>query len=85
MNITEAHQQKIDRINAYVKRTVESGGTDENILEGIYDYMQDFKSLMDELPKGGINFLCNNYDEFHRFSKILELLAEGLQSGKIKV
>lgn len=85
MDITNKQRERAERIDFFVKTTIESGGTDEDILIGMYDYANDFKSLMDELPSGGLNLLCNQYDGFFRYAKLLENLAGGLQSGEIKI
>ena len=85
MEISKNQRERAQRIDTFVNTIFENGGSEEDILTGMFDYMNDFKVLMDELPNGGVDFLCSQYQGFFRFAKLLERLAEGLQSGKIKV
>lgn len=41
MFITESQKKKVERIDVFVKATLRNGGSDEDILIGMYDYTRD--------------------------------------------
>lgn len=49
------------------------------------DYMGTFKQLLDTCSGEDMDALCDRYDGFHRFAKLLERLAEGIADGSIPV
>lgn len=51
----------------------------------MYDYMYTFKQLLDASSESEINQLCQQYDGFYRFAKLMERLAEGIADGSISV
>ena len=79
--------EKCDRlaqkINAWVQGVLDKGGGDEQLLEGIYDYMAPFKTIMDNLSRRELDALINKYDGFYRFTKLLEDLAQAIADGRI--
>ena len=85
MNISKEHIERAERIDTFVNTILNNGGSEGQILMNMEPYMHDFKFLMDNLPKGGMDVLCSRYDGFYRFAKLLEKMAERLSSGKIKV
>lgn len=82
--MTERQKQQIERIDSYVGEILATGGDHENIMTGMYDYMGDFRELMDELPKGELDRACEDNPGLLYFAKILEMLAQGLSDGSIK-
>ena len=40
---------------------------------------------MDSSSKSEMNELCERYDGFYRFAKLLELMAQGIADGSIEV
>ena len=54
-------------------------------LLGMADYMDTFKAVMDSSSPDEMNQLCERYDGFYRFGKLLEALAQGIQDGRIRV
>lgn len=85
MDLTEKQRERAERIDVFVKSVIKNGGSDEDILIGMYGFANDLKILMDELPSSGLNALYHRYDGFYRFAKLLESLAGGLQRGEIKI
>lgn len=85
MAITKHDSKKAKRIHNYVQGIVHRGGTDENIMQDMADYMADFKYLMDNLSVQDRDKLFEHYEGYLRFGKILENLARGIESGDIKV
>jgi len=51
----------------------------------MFPYMQGFKGIMDNAAAGEMNLLTNQYDGFHKFAKLLEKLAGGIQDGVIEI
>ena len=48
-------------------------------------YMQGFKGIMNNASSGEMDLLANQYDGFHKFAKLLEKLAGGIQDGVIAI
>ena len=55
------------------------------IFRDMSDLMPGFKRLMDTAGHEGIQQLCTQYEGLYQYAKILESIAEGIHSGKIKV
>ena len=72
--------QKIDQ---WVLGVLAQGGNDEQLLEGMYDYMAPFKTIMDSLSPREMDALAMKYEGFYRFSKLLERFAEAIADGRI--
>lgn len=83
MKLKPSHHQKAMRIDHYVNQILLQGGNDEHILQNMYDYMSDFKFLLDHSPNGEIQLLIQQYQGFYRFVKVLENLAHGIAEGVI--
>nr|WP_106441015.1 arylsulfatase regulator [Yersinia pseudotuberculosis] len=58
---------------------------DAQLLQGYYDYMEAFKRVMDSASKVQIDYIGLQYPRFFRFAKWMELLAQGIADGAIKV
>ena len=84
MSLTNQQTQLAQTIDTWIKNIEKGGGGDVEILQQIIDYMSIFKQLMDISNPHDINLLCSKYVGFYRFARLLEDLAGGLQSGKIK-
>jgi hypothetical protein len=50
-----------------------------------YNYMPGSKRLMDTCTRDEMDGLCESFPDFYRYAKILERIAERIQSGAIKV
>ena len=72
-------------IDEHVKYTLAKGGGDEELLVSMYDYMHTFKQLLDTSTETEMSQLCQQYDGFYRFAKLMERLAEGIADGSISV
>jgi len=72
-------------IDTFVKNILAKGGGDEEILAGMLPYMQGFKGIMNNAAAGEMDSLASQYDGFHKFAKLLEKLAGGIQDGVIEV
>jgi hypothetical protein len=85
MTLTAEQLQIAELIDEQVKRIVRQGGDEIAVLTELLDYMPGFKQLLATAGPGEMNQLCERFDGFYRYAKILENLAAGIQSGAIKV
>ncbi len=47
--------------------------------------MAAFKRVMDSTSKFEMDYICQQYDGFYRFAKLMEMLAKGIANGVIDV
>jgi hypothetical protein len=85
MPLTEQQTRLAVTIDNHVKHIVANSGGDEELLASMYDHMGTFKQLMDTSTGEEMDMLCQRYDGFYRFAKLLERLAEGIADGSIPV
>jgi hypothetical protein len=85
MPLTEKHHQQAQHIDNYVKNILQNGGTDQDIMINMYDYMSGFKDLLDQLSGQEIDLICQQYEGFYKFANILEKVAQGIKRGDIDV
>ncbi len=85
MPLTNKQIHLASLIDEHVKQLYANGGTDEDLLRSLYDHMDTFKQVMDTSTKMEIQQLCQRYDGFYTFAKLLEDLASGLADGTISV
>lgn len=85
MKLPYKHHQKAQRIDNYVNTILQQGGNEAHILQNMYDYMADFKYLLDNSPNGEMQILAQQYPGFFTFAKLLENLAGGIADGSIEV
>ena len=53
------------------------------ILHWQFETKGTFKQLLDTCTTANMDALCQRYDGFYRFAKLLERLAEGIADGSI--
>ena len=80
-----ADRRLAERIDKKVTKILKHGGNEVGVLTGLTSYMNDFKVLMDSTSRTEMDLLCERYDGFYKYAKILENLASGISSGKIQV
>lgn len=85
MTTPEKRKQLAHKIDAWVNETIAQGGGDEEILEGMYDYMTPFKKIMDTAAPGEMDALALKYEGFYRFANLLERFAAAIADGEIEV
>jgi hypothetical protein len=73
------------RIDARMKCLEALGLPEVEILPEMAEFMPDFHHLMMNASGPEMDALCAEFAGFHRFAKILETLAAGIATGKIKV
>lgn len=78
--------QTIDTwVTGIIQRSSSDEQADEQILEGMIDYMGSFKQLLDTCTRLEMNLLVQRFDGFYRFANLLERLAQAIQDGVIEV
>jgi hypothetical protein len=85
MPLTAQHLGMAARIDARIRQLDELGFLEVEILAEMKEYLPDFHQLMMTATSTEMDALCEKYAGFFRFAKILETLASGIASGKIKV
>jgi len=69
-------------IDKKVSAFPDTAGGMEHLLVRMYEYMPDFKRILDTAAPGDLDMLCEQYPHFYRFAKLLEQLAEGIAQMK---
>jgi hypothetical protein len=69
-------------IDKAVSAFPDTAGGMEQLLVRMYEYMPDFKRMLDTAAPGDLDMLCEQYPHFHRFAKLLEQLAESIAQTK---
>lgn len=82
---TAEQLQIASMIDQKVKEILKADGDTLEILRKMHDYMPGFKKIMDSTTPEAFNEFGRQHFGFYHFAKILEDLAAGIQSGKIKV
>ena len=85
MPLTRKQIRLATLIDKHVEQIIKDGGGDEELLVSMSDHMGTFKQLLDSCTSQEMDELCQRYDGFYRFAKLLELLAEGIANGVIPV
>jgi len=85
MPLTEQHTRLALTIDTHVTQVLAQGGGEEALLLSLADDMPTFKQLLDTCTGEEMDMLCDRYDGFSRFAKLLEMLAEGIADGTIPV
>jgi len=85
MPLTEQQTQLACTIDTHATYVLAHGGGDEELLMSLADYMGTFKQLTDMSIGKEMNALCQRFDDFYPFAKLLKRLAEGIADGSIPV
>ena len=85
MPLTAQQTRLAETIDTHVTQVLAHGEGDEALLLSMADDMPTFKQLLDTCTGAEMDALCERYDGFYRFAKLLERLAEGIADGSIPV
>jgi hypothetical protein len=85
MPLSEQQTRLAVTIDTHVTEVLAHGGGDEALLRSLADDMPTFKQLLDTCTGAEMDALCERYDGFYRFAKLLEMLAGGIADGGIPV
>jgi hypothetical protein len=79
---TPDQRRRASKIDQWVQSI---GGNQEQMLQGMADYMTTFKGILDTANTLQMDALCQQYPGFYQFALLLEELAKGIRDGKIQV
>lgn len=85
IELTAEQQQLAKIVHDYTCRYPLTENDDGQLLQGCYDYMEAFKQVLDSSSKVQMDYICQQYPGVFRFAKLMELLAQGISDGVIKV
>lgn len=85
MSLTAEHLQIASILDQASKRIIANGGDDVEILRDMAAYMDGFKRLIDTTTAEEMDELCDRFDGFYHYAKVLEALAGGIASGENNV
>jgi hypothetical protein len=85
MPLSEQHTRLAVTIDTHIKHVLAGGGGEKTLLVSMADDMPTFKQLLDTCTGADMDALCERYDGFYRFAKLLEMLAGGIADGNIPV
>jgi hypothetical protein len=68
-----------------MKTYIANKSSDEVILASMLEEMPKIKNIMDNSSTEEMNKLCEEYDGFYYYMKLLENLATGISTGNIVV
>lgn len=85
MALTEQQLWTVTKIDARMQRILAAGKDNMAIMAAMADHMPRFKLLLDSVQPGDMEQLARKFPGFHRYAKLLEALATGMQSGAIPV
>lgn len=77
--------QMVEIIHNHVRRFPCNETGDGQLLQTCYDYMDAFKRVMDSTSRVQLDDICQRYDGFYRFAKLMEMLARGIADGIVDV
>ena len=83
--LTLEQQQVVKLIDDHAAKFPFSKSGDEQLLQTCYDYLPDFKQVIDSTSKPQLDYICQEYEGFYRFAKLMEMLAQGIADGVIDV
>jgi hypothetical protein len=83
--LTEQQTWLAVTIDTHVREVLAHDGGDKELLMSLADHMGTFTQVLDTYTGADINALCDRYDGFSRFARLLERLAEGIAYGSIAV
>ncbi|MEI7591298.1 MAG: arylsulfatase regulator [Deltaproteobacteria bacterium] len=85
MSLSDEQLNIAAQIDARVRKLERADKNAVTIFVEMSTLMPSFKQLMDTAGHSGMDELCSRFDGLYRYAKILENIAEGIQSGEIKV
>ena len=85
MPITQEQRRMAARIDARMVQLDALRLAEAEIISGMVEYMPDFHDLMTGTSSESMDALCQEFSGFYRYARILETLASGIASGKLKV
>ncbi|MCW7550138.1 arylsulfatase regulator [Photorhabdus sp. APURE] len=75
VELNEEQLQMVKIIHNHVIQFPLTETGDEQLLQTCYDYMDTFKQVINSTSRIQMNYICQQYDGFYRFAKLMEMLA----------
>lgn len=85
VSLTAEQLQMVEIVHDYAIRFPLGEVGDAQLLQNSYDYMDAFKRVIDSTSKIQLDYISLQYGGFHRFGKLMEMLAQDIIDGKISV
>jgi len=85
MDLTEEQLRIASLIDEKVKVALRQGAGPLSVVAHMVDHMPHLKRLFEIANPAEMDELASRFDGLHRYAKILESLAVGIQSGRIKM
>jgi hypothetical protein len=77
MALTREHHDIAASIDKAVSAFPDTESGMEQLLVNMYQYMPDFKRILDTSAPGDMELLCERYPNFYHFAKLMEQFAAG--------
>lgn len=85
MALTDKQKQLAQRIDSWVTSIEETPIGDIELFQKAWTQAKLFKELSNMSTKEQMNELCEAYYGLNRYEKLIQLLAEGVRDGIIKL
>jgi len=72
----EQYEQIIKTVDSKIKLLLQDNNDDQYLLASMLDDMPQIKTVIDNLERYQMDKLCQKYENFHYYMKVLEKLAE---------
>lgn len=76
--------QLVQRVDSHAQSILARDGDGTALIMSLHDVMGDIKNIMDSNTQDAMDLLCQQYDGFSSYMKLLESMATGIASGKIQ-
>ncbi|EGY29572.1 hypothetical protein Rin_00004490 [Candidatus Regiella insecticola 5.15] len=85
IHLSSEQRHMIKLIDDHATKFPLSDVGDEQLLSSGYDFMPAFKRIIDSTSKLQMDYICQQYEGFYRFAKLMERVAQCLADGVIEV
>lgn len=85
MTLTQAQKNIIVEIDKKVKNILENNGTEDDILIGLLPQMPTIMQMIESGSTKEMEMYFDEYHGFYHYVKMLEMLAQKISDGSIKM
>jgi hypothetical protein len=85
MPVTAQQTQRAHRIDTHVRHVLAAGRWRQDLTPVICRLYGDVQAVVGYLHRAEMDALCERYDGFYRFARLMERLAEGSADDSIPV
>jgi hypothetical protein len=72
----EQYEKIIEKVDRKIKLLLQDNNDDQHLLASMLDDMPQVKTVIDNLERYQMDKLCQKYENFCHYMKVLEKLAE---------